>query len=203
MDSFNPLSPSIKKALAGGITAANVMPGSGLLMSGQTIYVKLRATSDVQQMLMCVDKDNEVCGGLKMANGTNPIGSGNSPGTRAKSAALVRSLFIEAQDYQQKVIAAQNDATKMPSKNLRFETLVEVLEGKRTVHHHTHRHDDVLTAIRLADEFGYDMVLQHVSEAYKVADEIAASGYPSSIITLDSFGGKMEEKISATKMVLF
>ena len=92
------------------------MPGSGLLMSGQTIYVKLRATSDVQQMLMCVDKDNEVCGGLKMANGTNPIGSGNSPGTRAKSAALVRSLFIEAQDYQQKVIAAQNDATKMPLK---------------------------------------------------------------------------------------
>ena len=194
MDSFNPLSPSIKKALAGGITAANVMPGSGLLMSGQTIYVKLRATSDVQQMLMCVDKDNEVCGGLKMANGTNPIGSGNSPGTRAKSAALVRSLFIEAQDYQQKVIAAQNDATKMPARNLRLETLVEVLEGKRTVHHHTHRHDDVLTAIRLADEFGYDMVLQHVSEAYKVAKNIAASGYPSSIITLDSFGGKMEAK---------
>ena len=194
MDSFNPLSPSIKKALAGGITAANVMPGSGLLMSGQTIYVKLRATSDVQQMLMCVDKDNEVCGGLKMANGTNPIGSGNSPGTRAKSAALVRSLFIEAQDYQQKVNAAQNDATKIPSRNLRLETLVEVLEGKRTVHHHTHRHDDVLTAIRLADEFGYDMVLQHVSEAYKVAKNIAASGYPSSIITLDSFGGKMEAK---------
>tara|TARA_B100000575_G_scaffold199952_1_gene161891 strand:+ start:925 stop:2232 length:1308 start_codon:yes stop_codon:yes gene_type:complete len=194
MDSFNPLSPSIKKALAGGITAANVMPGSGLLMSGQTIYIKLRATSDVQQMLMCVDKDKEVCGGLKMANGTNPIGSGNSPGTRAKSAALVRSLFIEAQDYQQKVIAAQNNATTMPARNLRLETLIEVLEGKRTVHHHTHRHDDVLTAIRLADEFGYDMVLQHVSEAYKVAGNIAASGYPSSIITLDSFGGKMEAK---------
>ena len=199
MDSFNPLSPSIKKALAGGITAANVMPGSGLLMSGQTIYVKLRATSDVQEMLMCVDKEKEVCGGLKMANGTNPIGSGNSPGTRAKSAALVRSLFIEAQDYQQKVIAAQNDATKIPSRNLRLETLVEVLEGKRTVHHHTHRHDDVLTAIRLADEFGYDMVLQHVSEAYKVAENIAASGYPSSIITLDSFGGKMEAKDFSNK----
>jgi len=194
MDSFNPLSPSIKKALSGGITAANVMPGSGLLMSGQTIYVKLRAATDVQDMLLCSEEYPEVCGGLKMANGTNPIGSGNSPGTRAKSAALVRALFVEAQDYQQKIMAAQDEENNMPARNLRLETLIEVLEGKRTVHHHTHRHDDVLTAIRLADEFGYDMVLQHVSEAYKVADEIAASGYPSSIITLDSFGGKMEAK---------
>ena len=194
MDSFNPLSPSIKKALSGGITAANVMPGSGLLMSGQTIYVKLRAATDVQDMLLCSEEYPVVCGGLKMANGTNPIGSGNSPGTRAKSAALVRALFVEAQDYQQKIMAAQDEENNIPARNLRLETLIEVLEGKRTVHHHTHRHDDVLTAIRLADEFGYDMVLQHVSEAYKVADEIAASGYPSSIITLDSFGGKMEAK---------
>lgn len=163
-------------------------------MSGQTIYVKLRAATDVQDMLLCSEEYPEVCGGLKMANGTNPIGSGNSPGTRAKSAALVRALFVEAQDYQQKIMAAQDEENNMPARNLRLETLIEVLEGKRTVHHHTHRHDDVLTAIRLADEFGYDMVLQHVSEAYKVADEIAASGYPSSIITLDSFGGKMEAK---------
>jgi imidazolonepropionase-like amidohydrolase len=145
-------------------------------------------------MLLCSEEYPEVCGGLKMANGTNPIGSGNSPGTRAKSAALVRALFVEAQDYQQKIMAAQDEENNMPARNLRLETLIEVLEGKRTVHHHTHRHDDVLTAIRLADEFGYDMVLQHVSEAYKVADEIAASGHPSSIITLDSFGGKMEAK---------
>ena len=75
MDSFNPLSPSIKKALSGGITAANVMPGSGLLMSGQTIYVKLRAATDVQDMLVCSEEYPEVCGGLKMANGTNPIGN--------------------------------------------------------------------------------------------------------------------------------
>jgi imidazolonepropionase-like amidohydrolase len=75
-----------------------------------------------------------------------------------------------------------------------METLVEVLEGKRTVHNHTHRHDDILTAIRLSQEFGYKLVLQHVSEAYKVADEIAKAGVPASIITLDSFGGKLEAK---------
>ena len=194
MDSFNPMSPSIKKALSGGITAANVMPGSGWLMSGQTIYVKLRSAKNVEDMLLCSEEHPEICGGLKMANGTNPIGSAPSPGTRAKSAAMVRSLFIKAQDYQQKILAAGDDLSKRPARDLQMETLAEALDGRRTVHHHTHRHDDVLTAIRLAEEFGYDMVLQHVSEAYKVADEIATSGYPASIISLDSFGGKVEAK---------
>ena len=95
--------PPLKKPFLVVLQLANVMPGSGLLMSGQTIYVKLRPASDVQDMLMCTGEQPEICGGLKMANGTNPIGSGNSPGTRAKSAALVRGLFIEAQNYQQKL----------------------------------------------------------------------------------------------------
>jgi imidazolonepropionase-like amidohydrolase len=128
-----------------------------------------------------------------MANGTNPLRSGGSPGTRAKSAAMVRSLFLEAQDYQNKIEEADGDPEKMPARDLEMETLVEVLEGKRIVHNHTHRHDDILTAIRLSEEFGYRLVLQHVSEAWKVADEIANSDVVgSSIIGLDSPGGKME-----------
>src|SRR5690606_6856511 len=73
-----------------------------------------------------------------------------------------------------------------------LEALVEVLDGKRVVHFHTHRHDDILTALRLQKEFGFRIVLQHVSEAWKVADEIAAAGAPASIILLDSPGGKLE-----------
>jgi imidazolonepropionase-like amidohydrolase len=73
-----------------------------------------------------------------------------------------------------------------------MEGLVEVLEGKRVVHNHTHRHDDILTALRLQQEFGYRMVLHHVSEAWKVADEIGRAKVPASIIVLDSPGGKME-----------
>jgi imidazolonepropionase-like amidohydrolase len=80
----------------------------------------------------------------------------------------------------------------MPARDLQMETLVEVLEGKRIVHNHTHRHDDILTAIRLAEEFGYRLVLQHVSEAHRVADEIAESGAHASIIAIDSPGGKLE-----------
>ena len=67
-----------------------------------------------------------------------------------------------------------------------------MLDGKRTVHFHTHRHDDIITVLRLAEEFGFKPVLQHVSEGWKVADEIAKAGVPASIIVIDSPGGKLE-----------
>lgn len=192
LDTIDPRSSTFRKALSGGVTSVNIMPGSGLLMSGQTVYVKPKPANTIEEMLIIVDEETGIYGGLKMANGTNPLRANGSPGTRAKSAALVREMFVEAQEYKAKIEEAADDPDKMPSRNLQMETLVEVLDGKRVVHNHTHRHDDILTAIRLADEFGYRMVLQHVSEAWKVADEIAASGYPASIITLDSPGGKLE-----------
>lgn len=192
MDTIDPRSDTIKRALAGGITTANVMPGSGHLMSGQTVYLKLKPANTIEEMLFYVDEDNDIYGGLKMANGTNSLREPPFPGTRAKSAAMVRNLYVKAQEYKEKVDAAEGDPDEMPSRDLQMETLVEVLEGKRIVHNHTHRHDDILTAIRLADEFGYRMVLHHVTEAWKVADEIAESGYPASIIVLDSPGGKLE-----------
>ena len=194
VDAIDPRSDTFKKALAGGLTSVNVMPGSGHLMSGQTVYLKLRKANTVEEMLMVIDEENNIYGGMKMANGTNPIGTGAPPrpGTRAKSAAMVRELFVKAQNYQQKIEAADGDESKLPPRDLEMEALVQILEGKRTVHNHTHRHDDILTAIRLSQEFGYKVVLHHVSEAWKVADEIAAAGIPASIITLDSFGGKLE-----------
>jgi len=193
MDTINPTSDSFKRALSGGVTTANIMPGSGHLISGQTVYVKLKSANTIEEMLVYSDEENGIYGGLKMANGTNSIRtSGPFPGTRARSSAMVRNLYIQAQEYKAKVDAANGDPDEMPPRNLQMETLIEVLEGKRIVHNHTHRHDDILTAIRLADEFGYRMVLHHVSEGGQVAEEIAASGYPASIIVLDSPGGKHE-----------
>jgi imidazolonepropionase-like amidohydrolase len=192
LDAIDARDDGIQKAQAGGITTVNVMPGSGHLMSGQTAYLKLRDGRTIYDLLYCRDVLKEVCGGLKMANGTNPRGEPPFAGTRAKAAALVREKFIKAQEYRAKVRAANGDPSKMPPRDLEMEALVEALEGKRIVHHHTHRHDDILTAIRLQQEFGYRAVLQHVSEAWKVADEIAASGLPASIITLDAPGGKLE-----------
>ena len=192
LDSIDPHSDTFKKALAGGITTVNVMPGSGHLMSGRTVYLKLRKADQIEEMLFVDDPTEQVAGGLKMANGTNPLGEGPFPGTRAKSAAMVRELFIEAQNYQQKIENADGDPEKMPSRDIGMETLVQVLEGDRIVHNHTHRHDDILTSIRLAEEFDYRLVLHHVSEAWKISDEIAEANVPASIIVLDSPGGKME-----------
>ncbi len=179
LDAIDPRSYTFKRALAGGITSANIMPGSGHLMSGQTVYVKLRKANTIEEMLLVIDEENNIYGDLKMANGTNPIGNGAPPrpGTRAKSAAMARELFIKAQNYQQKIEAADGDESKMPPRYLQMETLVEVLEGKRTVHNHSRRHDDILTAIRLQKEFGFPMVIDGAAEDYLVLDEIKESSH--------------------------
>lgn len=194
LDSLNPKAFSIQRAQAGGITTANIMPGSGHLDSGQTLYLKLRDDPIKIDDLLILDKNGKYMGGIKFANGTNSMrtGGGSFPGTRAKSAALVREQFIKAQEYRDKIAKAGSDKTKLPPRDLAMEALVEVLERKRTVHFHTHRHDDIMTALRLSKEFGFKIVLQHVSEAWKVADEIAKAGAPASIIMIDAPGGKLE-----------
>ena len=193
MDAINVRSSSIQTAQAGGLTTVNIMPGSGHLNSGQTIYVKLREGRILDDLLIKYD-DGRIAGGMKFANGTNPIRSGGGafPGTRAKSVSIMRENLIKAQEYRDKIKKAGNDKSKLPARDLAMEALVEVLDGKRVVHFHTHRHDDILSALRLQKEFGFRLVLQHVSEAWKVADEIAAAKIPSSIILLDSPGGKLE-----------
>ncbi len=194
MDGINVRSSSIQRAQSGGLTTVNVMPGSGHLDSGQTLYIKLRDDATKVDDILLYDAENRIMGGIKFANGTNPIrpGGGNFPGTRAKSAALVREQFIKAQEYRDKVKKAGIDASKLPPRDLAMEALVEALDGKRMVHFHTHRHDDIMTALRLQKEFGFRIVLQHVSEAWKVADEIAKAKAPASIIFIDSPGGKLE-----------
>ncbi len=192
LDAINPRADNIQRAQAGGITTVNVMPGSGHLMSGQTAYLKLRDAGTIEALLVCRDDLHDVCGGLKMANGTNPRGQPPFPGTRAKSAALVREKFIQAREYREKLRAAGNDSTKRPPRDLELEALVEVLDGRRVVHHHTHRADDILTVLRLQREFGFRLVLHHVSEGWKVAREIAEAKVPCSIIMVDAPGGKLE-----------
>ena len=192
LDSINARDTGFQRAQAGGITTANVMPGSSLLLSGQTVYVKYK-DGKVLDDIAIKDAQGNILGGLKMANGTNSIRpSGPLPGTRSKSAALVREQFLKAIDYRERVRRANNDPAKMPPRDLGLEALVEVLDGRRTVHYHTHRHDDILTAIRTAKEFGFRPVLHHLSEGWKVADEIARSGLPASITVVDSPGGKIE-----------
>ncbi|HKX61081.1 MAG TPA: amidohydrolase family protein, partial [Verrucomicrobiae bacterium] len=163
------------------------------LISGQTLYLKLRDGEIIDDLLI-TNKAGRVAGGLKMANGTNSRRDPPFPGTRAKSAALVREKLIAAQEYRQKISRAKDDADKMPPRDLLLEALAEALNGERVVHHHTHRHDDIVTVLRLQKEFGFRVVLHHVSDGWKVADEIAAAKVPCSVIMVDSPGGKLEAR---------
>ena len=197
LDSINPFDPSIRMATAGGITTANIMPGSANVIGGQTLYLKLHGHSVDSMFLGTPDN----LGGLKMANGENPKRSygsrGQAPATRMKIASLQRSEYIKAQEYKRKwdeyreKLSKAEEATP-PAVDLGMEPLVEVLEHRRTVHFHTHRADDILTVLRLKKEFGFDLVIQHGTETFKVLDQVAAAGVPVSLTIVDSPGGKAE-----------
>jgi imidazolonepropionase-like amidohydrolase len=191
LDAINPLDSGFRRALAGGVTTLNVMPGSGHLLSGQTAYLKNREGRTIEQLLYR-RADGQPAGGLKMANGTNSIDTPPLPGTRGKSAAMQREQFVKAQEYRAKLQRAGDDPDQRPVRDLGLEAVVEALEGKRVVHFHTHRADDIVTVLRLQREFGFRVVLQHVSEGWKVADEIAAAKAPCSLILVDAPGGKLE-----------
>src|SRR5580700_2557464 len=197
LDALNPFDPGIRMANAGGVTAANIMPGSGNVIGGQTIYVKLRGYTPEQMWIESPD----VLGGLKMANGENPKraygGKAKAPGTRMKVAALQRGEFLAAKNYMAKWDAyrkklAAGEKASAPDVDLAMEPLVEVLQHKRTVHFHTHRADDILTVLRLKDEFNFELVIQHGTESYKVVTEIAKHNVPVSMTIPDSPGGKAE-----------
>ncbi|MDB5312375.1 MAG: amidohydrolase [Gemmataceae bacterium] len=198
MDSIMTDDPGIRMALAGGVTTANIMPGSGNVIGGQTLYVKLRGRT-VEEMRVTgrLPDGAEVLGGLKMANGENPKGygrnKGQAPFTRMKVAALQRQEFVKAREYQTKWKQFRADGKgAAPDRDVTLDPLVEVLEGKRTVHFHCHRADDLMTAVRIAEEFGFELVLQHATEGYRVADVLARKKIPVSLTLIDSPGGKAE-----------
>jgi imidazolonepropionase-like amidohydrolase len=202
LDAIHPGDPGIRMAVAGGVTTANIMPGSGNVIGGQTLHVKLRGET-IEAMRIVDDKTP---GGLKMANGENPKGygrRGQAPFTRMKIAALQREQFIKAREYQEKWLKWENwrkqtavdfesKTMQRPEIDLSLESLREVLERKRTVHFHCHRADDLMTAVRIAEEFGFDIVLQHGTEGYRIAEELAKKKIPVSLTLVDSPGGKLE-----------
>src|ERR1019366_3103070 len=197
IDAINPHDPGIRMALAGGVTVANIMPGSGNAIGGQTLYVRLKGTVVEAMRIMA----GRVLGGIKFANGENPKGAyggkGQAPGTRMKIAALQRETLTKAQNYKRqwdsynKAKADGKQATP-PERDINMDPLVEVLEKKRTVHFHCHRADDIMTAVRLSEEFGFELVLQHCTEGYLIAQELAKRGISVSLTLIDSPGGKPE-----------
>jgi imidazolonepropionase-like amidohydrolase len=185
-DVLNPDDIDIYRDLAGGVTVANVLHGSANSIGGQTVVIKLRWGQPAAKLPF-----EGAVPGIKFALGENPKRSNFSipgvqpryPTTRMGVEETIRTAFVEARDYKKtwddydKRVAGGEKNVIPPRRNLKLDPLVEVLEGKRYIHAHCYREDEILMLLRVAKEFGFKVrTLQHALEGYKVADEIAAAG---------------------------
>jgi imidazolonepropionase-like amidohydrolase len=175
LDSVYPADPAFKRAAAGGVTTVQILPGSGNLIGGKAVTVHVIPNAiTVDQMIF-----REAPRGIKMALGENPkrvYGSRNQiPSTRMGNFFLLREAFTKAQEYRDSLERYdQKKEGDPPAKNLKWETLVDVLNGKLLVHVHCYRADEMMRMIEIADEFKFKIAsFQHSVEAYKVADILA------------------------------
>ncbi len=188
LDAINPADLGFADALTGGVTAVNVNPGSGNVIGGLTVAIHT-AGRTVDEMLL------KSPNGLKSALGENPkrvYGDRKvTPSTRLGTALVLRNAFVEAQDYLDRQAHAEPGKAR-PSRDLRLEALGRVLNREIPWRQHSHRADDIATALRIADEFGYDLVIDHGTEAHLIADLIAARGIPVLIGPLMTSRSKVE-----------
>ncbi|WP_144764141.1 amidohydrolase [Curtobacterium sp. 9128] len=164
-----------RDALSGGITAIVVKPGSGNPIGGQSVAIKTWGGRTIDEQLI----SDAVS--VKSALGENPKrvygDKGQTPSTRLGVAKVIREAFVAAQHYRAARDAAAASGEPF-ARDLTKETLARVLDGELAWDQHTHRHDDIATAIRLAGEFGYRLVVNHGTEAHKIADVLAEKDIP-------------------------
>src|SRR5215472_303008 len=193
LDAINPHDLGFRDAITGGVLAVNVNPGSGNAIGGQTAALKCWGRT-VDDMLL------KAPAGIKSALGENPKRvhgqhQPRRPVTRLGTAALIRGAFVDAANYLQRLDAeqAKPPAERKPvDRDLRLEALAMVLRREIPWREHCHRADDIATALRIADEFGYRLVIDHGTEAHLIADKVAAAGIPVVIGPLFTSRSKVE-----------
>jgi imidazolonepropionase-like amidohydrolase len=187
VDAINPADIGFRDAIGGGVLAVNVNPGSGNPIGGQTVALKCWGRT-VDDMVLRQPS------GLKSALGENPkrvYGERKqTPQTRLGTAAVIRDAFTKAGNYMAKW--ANPEAGKPPERDLKMEALAMVLRREIPWRQHSHRADDIATAMRIAEEFGYQLVIDHGTEAHLIADLIAAAGIPVVIGPLFTSRSKVE-----------
>ena len=191
LDAINPAEEGFRDAISGGVLAVNINPGSGNPIGGQTVAIRCWGRT-VDDMVL------REPAGLKSALGENPKrvygDKKETPSTRLGTAAIIRSAFVEASNYLAKQ-ANQDQSSERPAvseRDLKLEALGRVLRREIPWRQHCHRADDIATAMRIAAEFGYDLVIDHGTEAYLLADKIAAAGIPVVIGPLFTSRSKVE-----------
>jgi imidazolonepropionase-like amidohydrolase len=201
-DVLNPTAPNIYRALAGGVTTINILHGSANTIGGQSATVKLKYGRPAAEMVFPGAPP-----GIKFALGENVTRKNSTvqqaqqrryPATRMGQEEVIRDAFTRARDYkaawdEYRARVARTDRTAVaPRRDLELEPLVEVLEGKRLVHAHSYRADEIHMLLKVAEEFGFKVkTLQHVLEGYKIAPEIAKHGAGASSFA-DSWSYKIE-----------
>lgn len=187
LDAINPAELGFGDALTGGVTTAGVNPGSGNPIGGLCVAIHTHGRT-VDDMVL------RSPAGLKSALGENPkrvYGDKKvTPSTRLGTAAVIRGAFVDAQNYQAKLTDPEQ---KSPvARDLKLEALASVLNREIPWRQHSHRADDIATAVRIAEEFGYQLVLDHGTEAHLVADLLAEKGIPVLIGPLFTSRSKVE-----------
>jgi imidazolonepropionase-like amidohydrolase len=187
LDAINPADLGFRDAIGGGVLAVNVNPGSANPVGGQTVALKCWGRT-VDEMLLRQPS------GVKSALGENPkrvYGERKQmPETRLGTAAVIRDAFTQAGNYLARWDNA--DPGKPPDRDLKMEALAQVLRREIPWRQHCHRADDIATAMRIAGEFGYRLVIDHGTEAHLIADIIAAAGIPVIIGPLLTNRSKVE-----------
>ena len=186
LDAINPADLGFADAVAGGVLTVNVNPGSGNPIGGQTAAVRSAGRS-VDEMVLRAPS------GMKSALGENPkrvYGERKQfPSTRLGTAAAIRDALVKTANYLAK---RDHDGDEPVERDLRWEALGLVLTGEIPWRQHCHRADDIATAMRLADEFGYRLVIDHGTEAVLLADRLAERGIPVLIGPLLTSRSKVE-----------
>lgn len=171
IDAINPMDAAFRDALQAGITSAMVGPGSSNVVGGQFAFIKTHGR--------CIDKMIvKAPAAMKVAFGENPkvnySDQNTSPSTRMAIASMLREELYKAKQYQNK-----QEKNPEAEKDFRYECWLPVLRGEIPLKAHAHRADDILTAVRIAKEFGLKMTLDHCSEGHFILDELQESGFPA------------------------
>lgn len=187
IDSINPMDEAFPNALRGGVTTACTGPGSANVVGGTFTAIKLSGRR-VDNMIL---KDPLA---MKCAFGENPKrcygqGAKKSPMTRMGTAALLRELLFKTKRYLE-----DKEAGKNPAFDMKLEAMIPVIKGELPLKAHAHRADDILTAIRIAKEFGVKLTLDHCTDGALIADELAKEQYPAFVGP--TFGSKSKIELA-------
>jgi imidazolonepropionase-like amidohydrolase len=172
IDAYNPREQLVDWLREHGVTTIHTGHGPGEVISGQTLIAKTTGGTVDEAVLRPAFAVSATLGEQAVIGHAR-----TSPGNRSKAVAMLREQLVKAREYQEKRKTARDDAKK-PARDLALEALVQVLDGELPLLIEVHRHSDIMTALRLAEEFGFRLILSGASDAHLLVDEIRAAGVP-------------------------